>query len=101
MGRLREVSTKRVLLGLVGVAGMAAMSVATALPAAAQTGAPIGGCPTAGGWQLDDYASDNQSAILVDQVYGNNDGYLCVKLPSDHAPYPMLIDDVASLAAGR
>jgi hypothetical protein len=68
--------------------------------ARAQTGAPIGVCPTGGGWAVDGYSSDNESAILVDQVYGNNNGLLCVKWPGN-APYPMLVDDVAAPAAQR
>jgi hypothetical protein len=77
------------------------VTVLHSAPAGAQTGAPVGGCATGGGWELSGNATDNGSAIAVDVIYGNNDGWLCVKLPSAHAPYPMLVDNtVAAPASG-
>src|SRR5690242_19758215 len=81
--------------------GMTLVGTVAGTPAGAQTGHPIGGCAVGGGWQISGYASDNGSAIAVDKIYGNNDGWLCVKVPSAHVPYPMLVDNtVAAPASG-
>jgi hypothetical protein len=83
---------QRIALAVVVLTGPLVVAPA----AEATTGHPIGGCATRGGWEPVHYAvsdPDNGSAIAVDVTYGNGDGWLCVKTPSAHTPYPMLVDN--------
>jgi hypothetical protein len=80
---------------------LVAAALAAAGPADAATGHPVGGCATAGGWILAGYVPENGSAVAVDQTYGNNDGWLCVKYLPDAAPFPILVDNTVPPAGSR
>ena len=80
---------KRRFVKILTVAGAAVVAVGLApLGASAQSGHPIGGCPTNGGWELVPAQYQYEANYIVDWVRGNQDGYLCDKLPPGHDGNP-------------
>ena len=90
----------RKLATTLAVTAAVAVPVLAASPAGATTGHPVGGCATSAGWILAGYVPENGSAVLVDQVYGNNDGWLCVKYLPAAAPFPILVDNTVNAPHG-
>ena len=96
---MRRAFVRRLAVAAAVVVGFGLVPVGTA---AADSGHPVGGCATEGGWELVPADYQYYANYFVDYLHGNKDGYLCDKLPPGHdgnpnASFDDVIDNVIPL----